>query len=81
MNLGFLEATGLAPLPAFLTSLALGLLIGLERERNPASKAGLRTFALVALMGTLASLIADKTRSHWILAAGLVLVGLMMIAA
>jgi hypothetical protein len=41
MNMGFLEATGLAPLPAFLTSLALGLLIGLERERNPASKAGL----------------------------------------
>ena len=81
MNIGFLEATGLASLPAFLTSLALGLLIGLERERNPASKAGLRTFALVALLGTLASLIADKTGSTWILAAGLALVGLMMIAA
>ena len=81
MNIGFLEATGLAPLPAFLTSLALGLLIGLERERNPASKAGLRTFALVALLGTLASLIAEKTGSPWILAAGLALVGLMMIAA
>ena len=81
MNFGFLEATGLAPLPAFLTSLALGLLIGLERERNPASKAGLRTFALVALLGTLAALIAGKTGSPWILAAGLVLVGLMMIAA
>ena len=81
MNMGFLEATGLAPLPAFLTSLALGLLIGLERERNPASKAGLRTFALVALLGTLASLVAEKTGSPWILAAGLALVGLMMIAA
>ena len=81
MNMGFLEATGLAPLPAFLTSLALGLLIGLERERNPASKAGLRTFALVALMGTLASLIAEKTGAPWIIAAGLILVGLMMIAA
>lgn len=81
MNLGFLEATGLAPLPAFLTSLALGLLIGLERERNPASKAGLRTFALVALLGTLASLVAEKTGSPWILGAGLALVGLMMIAA
>ena len=81
MNLGFLDATGLAPLPAFLTSLALGLLIGLERERNPASKAGLRTFALVALLGTLASLIAEKTGSPWIIAAGLALVGLMMIAA
>jgi uncharacterized membrane protein (DUF4010 family) len=81
MNTGFLESTSLAPLTAFLTSLALGLLIGLERERNPSSKAGLRTFALVALLGTLASLIADKTASPWIVAAGLVLVGLMMIAA
>ena len=81
MNTSFLEATGLAPLPAFLTSLALGLLIGLERERNPTSKAGLRTFALVALMGTLSSLIAEKTGSPWIIAAGLALVGLMMIAA
>ncbi len=81
MNLGFLEGSGLAPLPAFLTSLALGLLIGLERERNPASKAGLRTFALVSLLGTLAALIADKTGAPWIVAAGLILVGLMMIAA
>ena len=81
MNIGLFEAAGLAPLPAFLTSLALGLLIGLERERNPASKAGLRTFALVALLGTLASLIAEKTASPWIVAAGLALVGLMMIAA
>ncbi|MBK5104297.1 MAG: MgtC/SapB family protein, partial [Burkholderiales bacterium] len=81
MNIGFLETTGLGPLPAFLTSLALGLLIGLERERNPESKAGLRTFALVALLGTLTALIAGKTGSAWILAAGLILVGLMMIAA
>ncbi|MBE0615713.1 MAG: MgtC/SapB family protein [Burkholderiales bacterium] len=81
MNIGFLEATSLAPLPAFLTSLSLGLLIGLERERNPASKAGLRTFALVALLGTLTGLIAERTGSPWILAAGLGLVGAMMIAA
>jgi len=38
----------LAALPHFVTSLAIGLLIGLERERNPSSRAGLRTFALVA---------------------------------
>ncbi|MEK7435604.1 MAG: MgtC/SapB family protein [Pseudomonadota bacterium] len=81
MNLGFLESTELAPLPAFLTSLALGLLIGLERERKPASKAGLRTFALVSLLGTLTALIAGRTGSPWIIAAGLILVGLMMIAA
>ena len=34
--------------------LGIGLLIGLERERNPAGKAGVRTFALVSLLGTLA---------------------------
>ncbi|MGH8518358.1 MAG: MgtC/SapB family protein, partial [Panacagrimonas sp.] len=42
----------LAPLQPYLTSLALGLLIGLERQRKPASQAGLRTFPLVALLGT-----------------------------
>ena len=39
-------------------SLAIGLLIGLERERNPSAKAGLRTFALVALLGTLAAMLS-----------------------
>ena len=37
-------------LRAFATSLAIGLLLGLERERRPDAKAGLRTFALVALL-------------------------------
>src|SRR3972149_6536211 len=32
--------------PAYGGSLGIGLLIGLERERNPAAKAGVRTFAL-----------------------------------
>jgi uncharacterized membrane protein (DUF4010 family) len=65
----------------FLTSLAIGLLLGLQRERTPSAKAGLRTFALVALFGTVSALIADSTASAWILAAGLLLVGLMIIAA
>ena len=47
-----------APLK-FLTSLAIGLLLGLQRERTPSAKAGLRTFALVALFGTASGLIAD----------------------
>ena len=33
---------------AFAASLGIGLLIGLERERSPAAKAGVRTFALIA---------------------------------
>jgi uncharacterized membrane protein (DUF4010 family) len=69
-----------APLK-FLTSLAIGLLLGLQRERTPSAKAGLRTFALVALFGTASGLIADAAESTWIIAASLVLVGLMIIAA
>ena len=41
----------LATLPRYVVALAIGLLMGLERERNPAAKAGLRTFALTALFG------------------------------
>ena len=68
-------------LQAFMTSLAIGLLIGLERERRSSAKAGLRTFALVALLGTLSGLLAEKTDAGWILAAGLLSVGAMIIAA
>ena len=67
-------------LQAFMTSLAIGLLIGLERERRSSSKAGLRTFALVALLGTLSGLLAEKADSGWILAGGLLAVGAMIIA-
>ena len=68
-------------LQAFATSLAIGLLIGLERERKADAKAGLRTFALVALLGTLAALMGDRSGSGWIVAVGLLAVGAMMIAA
>ncbi len=65
----------------FLTSLAIGLLLGLERQRRVTAKAGLRTFALVALCGTVAGLLADTTGNSWIIPTGLALVGLMIIAA
>jgi len=70
----------LAALPHFMTSLAIGLLIGLERERSPGSRAGLRTFALVALFGTLAAMLSEKA-TPWLLLGGLLIVGLMMVAA
>ncbi|MBT9614387.1 MAG: MgtC/SapB family protein [Burkholderiales bacterium] len=72
MHIPFLNDPDIGHLFTFATSLALGLLIGLERERNPNAKAGLRTFALTALLGTLAALLADKTGSPWFLAAALV---------
>lgn len=65
----------------FLTSLAIGLLIGLERQRHPATRAGLRTFPLVALLGTLCALLDDALHTPWTRIAGLLLVGWMMIAA
>lgn len=73
----FLEALG--PLASFLISLAIGLLIGLERERNPTAKAGVRTFSLVALAGTLGAMLSSFTGGPWMLGAGLLVLGGMMV--
>lgn len=81
MNIPLLENSGAEYLPQFLTSLGIGLLIGLERERNPSAKAGLRTFALIAIFGTLTALLADENDVPWLLAIGLLIVGAMIIAA
>lgn len=74
-------ADELAAIPAFVSSLGIGLLIGLERERNPGALAGLRTFALVALIGTLCGMLSERSGSLWIIPAVLLVLGLMMIAA
>ena len=50
----------------------IGLLIGLERERRADSKAGLRTFALVGMLGCVSGLLSQTADSGWIIAAGLV---------
>ena len=71
----------LASLPRYVVALAIGLLMGLERERNPAAKAGLRTFALTALFGVLTAHLATELGEQWLIAVGLLLVGAMMIAA
>ncbi len=76
-----LEDNGLQFLPAFATSLAVGLLIGVERERSPAAKAGLRTFGLVAMLGTLLALLSERVQSPWMLAAGFIAIGAMIIFA
>jgi uncharacterized membrane protein (DUF4010 family) len=81
MDTGFLHGNNFEALPQFLTSLAIGLLIGLERERTPSAKAGLRTFALVALFGTLSALLSTKIGSPWLLIAGLTAVAGMIITA
>lgn len=71
----------LAALPRYVIALAIGLLMGLERERNPGAKAGLRTFALTALFGVLSAHLGTALGSIWLIPVGLLLVGGMMIAA
>ena len=75
------DPNGLEYLPAFVTSLAIGLLVGLERERSPSAKAGLRTFALTSLLGTLLALLSEQTESPWLLAAGLISIAGLIVSA
>lgn len=81
MNLDSFIAQAPSHLPDLLTALAIGLLIGLERERNPTAKGGLRTFALVGLSGAATAMLAQVFSAPSIIAAGLVAIALMMIAA
>ncbi|MBT9591156.1 MAG: MgtC/SapB family protein [Thiobacillus sp.] len=71
----------LSTLPRYVVALAIGLLMGLERERNPAAKAGLRTFALTALLAVLTAHLATVLGEPWLTGIGMLLVGAMMIAA
>ncbi|MGE5471809.1 MAG: MgtC/SapB family protein [Bacteroidota bacterium] len=70
-----------APVEAFSTALGIGLLVGLERERRPDSAAGLRTFALVAMLGCLFALLGEKSGGPWLLVVGLLVISGAMIAS
>ncbi len=58
----------------FAQSMLLGALIGLQRERSKKPIAGIRTFPLIAAMGTLSAVLA-KQYSPWVLAAGMIVMG------
>lgn len=77
----WLAEQGLDRLPEFLIALAIGLLIGLERERNPTAKGGLRTFAIIALAGAAAATLSEALAAPSIVAVGLAAVAFTMIAA
>ena len=77
----FHQAFDPAQLEALAVATAIGLLMGLERERHPASRAGVRTFGLTGLLGALCALLAERLGTPGVLVAGLVLVAVMMIAA
>ena len=81
MSFDWLAGQDLAHLPRYFIALAIGLLIGLERERNPTAKAGLRTCALVALAGAISAALTESFAAPSILAMGLGAVAFMIIAA
>ena len=64
MNPADFSTPDLEVLLRYATALAIGLLMGLERERNPAARAGLRTFALTALFGVLAAHLGQRRIPH-----------------
>jgi len=61
-----MDASLLRPLAV---ALALGLLVGLQREWAVDEVAGIRTFALITLLGALAGLLADPY-GGWTVGAG-----------
>ena len=59
-------------------ALGLGLLVGLQRQRSASELAGIRTFPLVTLLGTLSALLADRY-GGWVLAGGMTAVALALV--
>src|SRR5690606_27878777 len=60
------------------TSLGLGLLVGLQREYDDHKMAGIRTFTLVTLLGSLTGLIAQHFQSDIIVATGFITLGILL---
>jgi uncharacterized membrane protein (DUF4010 family) len=71
MDFLFIQQVGL--------SLGLGLLVGLQREWGPSHLAGIRTFALITVFGTLCARLSEEF-GGWILAAGLIGLSAIIIA-
>lgn len=61
-------------------ALALGLLVGLQRERTEASVAGVRTFPLITMFGTVCAQLAQSF-GGWVVAAGLVALAALVVTA
>lgn len=63
----------------FAVSCVLGMLIGLEREYSQKAEepfAGVRTFALVSMFGTLIAILSEK--NPWLLPAGFIVFGFLV---
>lgn len=63
---------------ALAISLGLGLLVGLQREYRASEIAGIRTFPLITLLGTLSTVI-DNQQVGWLSVAGLLSLALALV--
>ena len=61
-------------------SLALGLLLGLQRQRTESSIGGIRTFPFIALLGTVTGKIA-AVHGGWIIGASLLALAAVIVFA
>ncbi len=61
-------------------SLGLGLLVGLQRQHDQSQLAGIRTFPLITLFGTITAILAQDF-GGWLLAAGLLSVAALTVVA
>ncbi len=61
-------------------SLGLGLLLGLERERRGQSIAGIRTFPIISLFGTVCAQVGEVF-GGWVVAAGLLALTAVVVSA
>lgn len=63
-------------------SLAIGMLVGLQREATDNRLAGVRTITLTGLAGTLTALVDSHTQSSgWIIAAGIFAIGAIVVVS
>jgi uncharacterized membrane protein (DUF4010 family) len=67
-------------LQILVAAFGLGLLVGLQRERAASEVAGIRTFPLITLSGSLTGLLAQHY-GGWVLAAGLLAMTALVISA
>jgi uncharacterized membrane protein (DUF4010 family) len=66
-----IRGTPFESLPMIITSLGIGLLVGIERERKQHVLAGIRTFPLAALLGLLCAMIGHEANAPALPVAGL----------
>jgi uncharacterized membrane protein (DUF4010 family) len=59
-------------------ALGLGLLVGLQRERYHSRIAGIRTFTLITLFGSVSGMIAQHFNQSWIIAIGGLSIALLL---